>query len=175
MSEPQGLADHVLSIDIQAPVERVWEEITRTGRVQRALFNTVLETELRPGSRLRYYSPNRQRVFIVGEVVEVSPPYRFAHTYMFVQRPEEPTLVTWELHEIPGGTRIVLTHGGFTDQLKTHHSVVKGWTSILELLKQQIETGDIPLRTKFTYRLMGAFTFMLPKATRTEEVERAGW
>ncbi|HSM61898.1 MAG TPA: hypothetical protein VK849_13910, partial [Longimicrobiales bacterium] len=67
MPEPTALPDHVISIHIAVPVQRVWDEITRTGRIQRALYNTVLESELTPGSRLRYYSPDRKRVFIVGE------------------------------------------------------------------------------------------------------------
>src|SRR5215213_7328682 len=78
-----SLPDHVISIHIGVPVRRVWDEITKTGRIQRALYNTVLDCELRPGGRLRYYSPDRKRVFIVGEIVAVEPPTRFAHTYMF--------------------------------------------------------------------------------------------
>ena len=42
MSPDPTLPDHVVSIHIGVPVQRVWDEITRTGRVQRALYNTVL-------------------------------------------------------------------------------------------------------------------------------------
>ena len=98
MNQPSALPEHVASIYIDVPVDRVWEEITKTGRVQRALYNTVLETELRPGARLRYYSPDRKRVFIVGEVVDVQPPRRFSHTYWFTMwKGGGPMLVTWEL------------------------------------------------------------------------------
>ena len=71
--------DHVLSIRIDRPVERVWEEITKIGRVQRAFFNTVLESDMVPGHRLRYYSPDRKRVFVVGET---------GHS-LFLQTPED--------------------------------------------------------------------------------------
>ena len=81
--EASPQATHVCSIHIDVPVERVWEEITKTGRVQRALYNTVLDCELKPGSRLRYYSPDKKRVFILGEVVEVDPPTRVSYTYRF--------------------------------------------------------------------------------------------
>ncbi|HXV87390.1 MAG TPA: SRPBCC domain-containing protein [Gemmatimonadales bacterium] len=171
----EPLKDHVLSIDIMVPVQKVWDEITKLGRVQRALMNTVLESTLVPGAKLRYYSTDKKRVFVVGEVVEVAPPRRFTHTYMFTQRPEKPSLVTWELAEIPGGCRVTLTHGGWTDQVKTHKSVVGGWRQILAVLKTELETGDIPLGTKIMYGLMSAFMFMMPRSTRTEEVARAGW
>ena len=93
MTQPVSLHDQVLSIEIEAPVEDVWNEITKTGSIQKALYNTVLETDLTPGSRLRYYSPNKKRVFIVGEVVEVSPPTKFSHTYLFLPNMSESSLV----------------------------------------------------------------------------------
>ncbi|MGH7467312.1 MAG: SRPBCC domain-containing protein [Longimicrobiales bacterium] len=171
----EGLPDHVLTIDIMVPLERVWAEITKIGRVQRAMVNTVLESTMKVGSKLRYTSPDRKRVFVVGEVVEVVPPHKFSHTYMFTTRTEQPSLVTWELEEIPGGCRVKLTHAGWTNQVKTHKSVLGGWRDILSILKTELETGDIPFKTKFTYRMLSAFMFMLPGSTKPDQVSRAGW
>ncbi len=42
MTQPTALHDQVLSIEIEAPIERVWNEITKTGSIQRELYNTVL-------------------------------------------------------------------------------------------------------------------------------------
>ena len=175
MPERAPLQDHVLSIDIMVPRQQVWDEITKLGKLQRPLFYTVLDTKLTPGSKLRYYSPDRKRVYIVGEVVEVVPPRKFSHTYMFTMNPEPRTLVTWELEEIAGGCRVKLTHSGWTTQAKTHKSVVGGWRDILRLLKAELETGTIPLRSRLFYRMMDKLTFMLPKSTKTSEVDRAGW
>ena len=122
-----------------------------------------------------YYSPDRRRVFVVGEVVECIPPKKFTHTYMFTFRPEQPSLVTWELEEIAGGCRVTLTHSGWTNQVKTHKGVAGGWREILNLLKAELETGDIPLKTKIIYRVQGALMFMLPKLTKVEEVAKSGW
>ncbi len=169
------LEDHVFSIVINVPVSQVWNEITKTGRIQRAVVNTILESDLRPGSKLRYYSPSKNRVFVVGEVVEIVPLRKFSHTYMFTFRPEPPTLVTWELEEVPGGCRVTLTHGGWTTQVQTHKGVAGGWREILQLLKVELETGDIPLRKKASYFVMNALSFMLPRSTRVAEVARAGW
>jgi uncharacterized protein YndB with AHSA1/START domain len=169
------MKDHVLSIDIRAPRQQVWDEITKLGKVQRAVVNTILESAMTPGSKLRYYSTDKKRVFVVGEVIEVSPPRKFVHTFMFTTRPEKPTVVTWELDEIPGGCRVRLIHSGWTDQTATHKGVFGGWRDILALLKQDVETGDIPLRTKMRYAVLGAIMFLLPKATKVDEVARAGW
>ncbi len=113
-TEPKPIPALSVSIMINASIERVWHEITKTGHVQKAVYNTVLETDLVPGHRLRYYSIDKKRVFVVGEVVEVTPPTRFVHTYVLCQKPDPETLVTWELEAVEGGCRVNLTHGGWT-------------------------------------------------------------
>jgi uncharacterized protein YndB with AHSA1/START domain len=169
------LPDHVVSIHIAVPVKRVWDEITKTGRIQRALYNTVLESELRPGAKLRYYSPDRKRVFIVGEVVEVKPPHKFSHTYrMLMNGVEEPTLVTWTLEEEHQGTRVTILHSGWTTAHKAPEKVAGGWREILGLLKADLETGKLPAKTRFMYAMMSMFMFMLPKTTKREFVDEAG-
>ena len=55
------LPDAVCSITIAVPVEKVWAEITKTGSIQRPLYNTVLDIDLEPGGRLRYSSPDGKR------------------------------------------------------------------------------------------------------------------
>ena len=170
-----SLPNHVVSIHIAVPVQQVWNEITKTGRIQRALYNTVLDSDLKPGSKLRYYSPDRKRVFIVGEVVEVDPPKKLSHTYMMTMNPEPPTLVTWELKDEDGGTRVTIVHSGWTEEHKMANKVAAGWTEILGLLKSDLETGSLPLKNRMIYRLMGMFMFMLPKSTRTEYVDEQGW
>jgi uncharacterized protein YndB with AHSA1/START domain len=172
---PTTLPDHVISIHIGVPIRRVWDEITKTGGIQRALYNTVLESDLKPGAKLRYYSPDRKRVFIVGKVVTVERPRKLAHTYMFTMDPAEPTLVTWELAEESGGTRVTITHSGWTTAHKAPHKVAAGWREILGLLKADLETGDIPLKTKIMYRVMGWFMFMMPKTTTKAYVDKQGW
>lgn len=167
--------EHVLSIDIDVPVETVWAEITKTGRLQRALYNTVLESDLTPGSRLRYYSPDKKRVFIVGEVLAVEPPRLLKHTYRMTMHEDEPTVVTWELSQTPKGTRVTLTHAGWTAEHATKDKTLGGWNEILELLKSDLETGNVPFKTRVLYTVMGAMSFMLPKSTKVEEVERMGW
>lgn len=173
MSSP--LPDQVLALEIKAPIARVWQEITKTGTIQRAVNNTVLESALTTSSKLRYYSPSKKRVFVVGEIVEVTAPRRFSHTWKFTMSPDAPTLVTWELSEIPGGCRVTLTHSRWTDAAKMYKSVGKTWGDILRLLKLELETGDIDMKTKLVYGMFGALEFMLPKTTSVEHANHAGW
>ena len=163
---------HVTSIEIAAPIERVWAEITKTGRVQRPLYNTVLETDLRPGSPVKYYSPDGKRIFVIGRVVEVDPPRKLSHTYMFTTKDEPATLVTWELEASPAGCRVTVTHSGFTEAHKAPRKTAAGWKEILALLKSEIETGRIPLKTRVMYAAMDRMMFMMPKSTLAENAVR---
>lgn len=172
---PAPLPDAVCSIVIKVPVQTVWNEITRTGSVQRPLYNTLLDIDLRPGGRLRYSSPDRKRVFIAGEVLEVDPPRLLKHTYIFAMKPEEATVVTWELAEVPEGTRVTLTHAGWTDAHTAPEKHAAGWTEILGLLKSELETGDIPGKTKLAYRVQGLFMWALPKTTKVSYADEQGW
>lgn len=167
--------ERVVSIYIDAPIERVWDEITKTGSLQRPLYNTVLIGDLAPGSRLRYASKDHKHVFVVGEVLEVTAPTRFVHSYIMTMNPDPETTVAWDLAEEGSGCRVTLTHSGWTDQHTTAEKTAKSWTEILGLLKSEVETGDIPLKTRLTYRLMGLFSFALPKRTSSDYADQQGW
>ncbi len=175
MTEDSPGRERVASIYVEAPIERVWEEITKTGSLQRPLYNTVLIGDLTPGSRLRYSSSDRKRVFVVGEVVEVTPPTRFVHTYIMTLDPDLETTVSWDLAAEGGGCRVTLTHSGWTDQHSTAEKTAKGWEEILGLLKAEVETGSIPVKTRLTYKLMRLFSFALPKRTSAEYADEQGW
>jgi uncharacterized protein YndB with AHSA1/START domain len=168
---PAAPLEKVFTIDISAPIERVWQEITRRGSLSKALFNTVLHCQLKPGSPLSYRSKSGRHAFIVGQVVEVTPPTRFVHTFRFTSVPDAPTLVTWELTPMGSGTRITLTHSRFEGQTKTYKMVSGGWVKILSLLKDVLERGDVPRSTRLKYALMGATMWMLPKSMRAANFE----
>ena len=163
----QALPDRVCQILIEVPVQKVWDELTKTGAIQRPLYNTILEVDLKPGGMLRYLSPDRKRVFIAGEVLEVDPPRRLRHTYIFTMAPDPVTEVTWDLEEVPEGCRLTLTHAGWTAEkdAKKHEA---GWIEILGLLKSELETGDIPTKIKAIYWIQGLFMWAMPKSTKAE-------
>jgi uncharacterized protein YndB with AHSA1/START domain len=168
------LPDRVCQITIGVPVQAVWDEITKTGSIQRPLYNTVLSIELEPGGRLRYSSPDGNRVFVAGEVLELDPPHKLRHTYIFTMSPDAVTEVTWELEEVPEGCRVTLTHAGWTSE-KDARKHEAGWIEILGLLKSELETGDIPGKTKLAYWLQGKFMWMMPRTTTASYADEQGW
>ena len=168
------LPDQVCSVVIGVPVQTVWDEITKTGSVQRPLYNTVLSVDLREGGRMRYSSPDGKRVFVAGEILEIDPPRLLRHTYIFTMKPEEITEVTWLLEEVPEGCRVTLTHAGWSSE-KDAKKHLAGWVEILGLLKSELEEGDIPGKTKLIYWLQSRMGWALPKTTRSSYADERGW
>ncbi len=157
-------------VEIKAPVADVWAEITKLKHTQKPMFNTVLETDFRPGSRMIYRSEDGKRVFILGEVHEFVPPTRFVHTFRFTNLAEAPTLVEWQLEQRGDVTRVTVTHSKFVDQQKTADSVRTSWVDILGNIKSVVETGNVPLGTRAKHAMMSAFMFMAPKETLRENI-----
>lgn len=164
------MPDLLQTITIAAPITTVWAEITKLGGRQRAMLDTVLRTTLEVGAPLYYTTEDGKRVFIVGRVVEVDPPYRLVHTQRLTMRDDPPTLVTWELAEIEGGTRVTLRHTGFPEGTRKLESVDRTWVVILRELKRLLETGDIGTAAKARYAAFRLFMWALPSGTRAENV-----
>lgn len=158
------------AITVSAPIETVWAEITKVGAKQRAVLDAVLDTSFKPGDPLYYRSEDGSRVFVVGRVVECSPPHRFVHTQLLTMRDDPLTTVTWQLEEIPGGTRVTLIHSGWPADHDAG-KVDKTWAGILTSLKRIVETGDISSGEKFKLAMMRAFMFAMPAKTRAENVK----
>ena len=163
--------ERVFAIDIAAPVERVWQEITRVGVRCRPMFGTVLATTLTPGADLRYRSVDGRHTFVAGVILEVAAPRLLVHTFVFPNLPDRPTLVRWELAPTARGTRVTVTHSRFEGETKTFAAVRGSWPSILDLYRREIETGDVGAGAKCKLAMMGALSFLLPKSLRTPVVE----
>ncbi|WP_052684272.1 SRPBCC domain-containing protein [Lentzea aerocolonigenes] len=168
MAEPGTELLH--SIVIAAPIEKVWAEITKLDGKQRAMMDAVLDSKLEPGAPLYYRSTDGKRVFVVGRVIEVDPPRLLSHTQRLTMRDDPWTVVSWELEEIDGGTRVTLRNSGWPADVKRLDKVDTTWRTILTTLKQVVENGDVGAGLKFQYAMMRAFMWAMPSGTKTENV-----
>jgi hypothetical protein len=164
------VADKVYSIDIEAPVQRVWDEVTSVGRVQRHMFDCVLDNN-RPGRKYLWHDRPGRRVFVKGQIVESTPPGggaggRFVQTFKFTMLPDDFSLVTWEVTPMgPSRTKVTVTHSKLDPNGKTFKQIDGGWPSILKNLRAICEAGQLPLGTRVRYAMMRNMAFMLPKST----------
>lgn len=172
------MLEKVYSIEIEAPIGKVFAEITKVDAQSRPMFDTHMRTDLKPGSRYYCESKSGARTFTTGTIVEVTPPgtqgersARFVQTFKFTNLPDEETLVTWELTEpAPGRTLVKIIHSQFPGETKTLKAVDGGWPSILGRLKLVCETGKIGLKDRLMFGMMKSMMFMMPKSTLSANV-----
>lgn len=159
----------VFKIHIAAPIERVWAAITREGEVLPFFYNSVMHVrELAPGSPIRMRSQDGKYTAVVGDILVVEPPHRFAHTMMFTQLGDPPSTVTYELAEKDGGTELLLLLDNVPAGTKSEGYMMAGGPFITETLKGCIESGKPPLKHRLFLGMIGLFGFMTPKICRSE-------
>ena len=170
MADPRADTELLHSIVIAAPIGQVWAEITKLDGKQRAMMDAILDSTLEPGAPLYYRSTDGTRVFVVGRVVEVDPPRLLSHTQRLTMRDDPWTVVSWELEEVDGGTRVTLRNSGWPADVQRLDKVDTTWKGILAALKQVVEDGDVGTGLKFQYAMMRAFMWAMPSSTKSENV-----
>jgi uncharacterized protein YndB with AHSA1/START domain len=161
----------IYKVVINAPIETVWNTLVRTDEVLPFFFGAICETKdgLKPGRKMRMVTPDRKVVAVVGEVLEFSPPYRYAHTMAFTQYAgEAPATVTYELREVPGGTEFSLVTTNVPIGTKTEKSMGQGGPFIVENLKKLVETGKPAFSGTMVMLLNPVMGLMTPKISRIE-------
>jgi uncharacterized protein YndB with AHSA1/START domain len=169
MADDKAPADAVFRIVIQADIQRVWRELTKTDEAQGAVFNAWLHTTgLVPGGRLQMRTGTGKHVLVVGEVLEIDPPHRFVHNHRFTQYDDPVCQVAYELKPVAGGVEVTLRVSGLPAGTRTAKSMQQGGDMILKTLKAIAETGRPPWATRLMYAAFGMLEFVLPQRTRSE-------
>lgn len=169
MAEQAQKADAIFRIVINAPIERVWRELTKTDEAQGAIFNAWLHTsELAPGGRMQMRTGSGKHVIVDGAVEEFDPPHRFVHTHRFTQYDDPVCKVAYELKPVDGGVEVTLKVLEMPVGTRTAKDMQAGGMMILNTLKAICETGKPKLGTRLMYVMFGLMEFVLPKKTRAE-------
>lgn len=157
-------------IVIDAPIERVWRELTKSGEAQGAIFNAWLHTRgaLAPGAAMQMRTGSGKHTLVVGEVLEHDPPRRFVHTHRFTQHDDPVCQVSYDLEPVAGGVQVTLRVVGVTAGTKTAKDMASGGTMIVNSLKAICETGRPAFGTRLMYAMFGLLEFVLPARTKSE-------
>ncbi len=155
---------------IQAPIEKVWECLTKTDVVLPFFFCNVMKTtRLAVGAPVRMRSPNDRATGVVGEVIEFDPPHCFAHTFKFTNYDDPVCVVRYELKSIEGGTEFTLISENVPVGTKTEKQMASGGKMIVDGLRVYVETG----RPAFLARIIGLVNWLsapfTPKRCLTSE------
>jgi len=133
-SEPGETAS--VSIEIEAPIERVWRALTDPAEMDKWLSTSAV-SEVRVGGAYSYgwkfdgveCGPRR--------ILEVEPPTRLVHDWAFT--PGSPTRTEWRLEAVSTGrTRVTIRQMGIT-KARDHTGDTGGWAKFALALKELVE------------------------------------
>lgn len=123
--------------DLPAPIDRVWRAFVDPSVLASWFwpprFGTTVATANVVGGRYRI-DGSKGGIAVSGEYLERQRPTRLAFTWRWDGDPRR-TVVTVDLSEQAFGTRLVLRHGGFTDE-PTRDDHVQGWSDGLDRLRE---------------------------------------
>jgi uncharacterized protein YndB with AHSA1/START domain len=131
-----------VSITVKAPIEKVWQHLTRPELIKEYFFGTEVETDWKPGSPIYWRGTWEGKTYEdKGKVLEFQPHHRISYLYWssFSAQPDFPEnyqAVTCDLRSEQGNT-ILAVHQDCADSMKEHCE--KNWGVVLDGLKKQIE------------------------------------
>jgi uncharacterized protein YndB with AHSA1/START domain len=138
---------------IAAPVERVWELITRPEHLGRWFGDAGAEIDLRPGGTLSLSW--RERGTAYGRVEVVEPPHRFAYRWLMTwalrdaPTPSNSTRIEFTLAAEGDGTRVAVVETGFdeldlpaAERAERFAGHTRGWVE--ELHELATHAGAVP-------------------------------
>jgi len=137
----------VYQVFVKATPEQVWDAITKPEFTSRYFYGSHVDSTFEPGAPFRSYSPDKEQLWVDGEVLESDPPRRLSHSWRALYdeelADEQHSRVTWELEPADGGvTKLTVVHDELDGAPKTAQNVAGGWMYILSGLKTLVETGE---------------------------------
>jgi uncharacterized protein YndB with AHSA1/START domain len=128
---------------LAAPIDEVFDAMTNAARMAQ-WFSPVGRAEVEAnavvGGRLRVVMVDGEvRLEHEGEFLEVRRPTRLAFTWRSRFTGDQPTVVTVELTDEGGKTRLVLEHDRLPPEERAPHA--GGWSAILDRLSAVVGTS----------------------------------
>ena len=124
--------------------ERLWKAITDPDFTRQYWYGALSISDWKVGSRWTSESPDGE-VFLDGEILEIDPPRRLAHTFHVVHEPEAaseaPSRIEWQITPFGDRCRLTVVHTGRGPAAMEYTS--GGWETILGGLKELLETGQV--------------------------------
>ncbi len=137
--------EKVYEIYIRTTPERLWEAITDPETRAKYTFGARVDSDWKPGSRLKMGAPGAGGLLGEGEVLEVDRPNRLVHTLVALWsddvRSEGASRVTWQIEPVGDSCHLTVTHDQMRDG--AHPEIYGGWPMILSGLKTWLETGEL--------------------------------
>ncbi len=156
----------VSRVMIDAPIQTVWDALTKEGEVLPFFFGTILHTTtLAPGAPIRMRTPDGKYTGVVGDVLELNPPHKYSITFKFTNYNDAVCKVTHDLKPLGPQTEYTMTSEYIPVGTKTEKSMKKGGLFIANELKRHVETGKPSILARFIMLMGKLFGFTSPKSS----------
>ena len=134
------------SIEIKASPERVFkaissDQIAKWWGSPQVYRVTKWTGELKVGGTWRSegVGSDGKPFSVHGEFLEIDPPRKLVHTWLYDWEPGSSTTVTYRLEAIDGGTRLTVKHEGFGANVKSCNDHAEGWERVMGWLNTWLE------------------------------------
>ncbi len=142
------------SITINAPIDRVWDTLTKPEETKKYMFGCETVSDWKPGSPLLWRAnyQGQEMVFVKGNIIAIEPPTLLTYTVIdpnadMPDIPDNYLNVYYTLSYLDGVTTLTVSQDGFekaADGEKRYNDVYndgKGWDPILVEIKKVAEAG----------------------------------
>ena len=143
LEAPVSTFDHVYSVYIQAPPDRVWRAITDGDETVHYYYGTKVQSTWEPGAALTYAYPDGS-IAADGKVLDIDPPNRLTMSFHARWDPEieaeGPVEMAWALEAQGDATKLTVTTT-LIEGSRTAADFAGGIVYIVSGLKTFVETG----------------------------------
>lgn len=132
------------SISIRAPKKKVWEALTEPELIKKYFFDTQTETDWKVGSPIYYRGVWEGKMYEdKGTVLtnEFLKRIRYNYWSSFSGKPDVPenyAIITYELEEKKGVTRVTVTQDNIESEEAKKHSE-SNWGLVMDGMKKMVE------------------------------------
>jgi uncharacterized protein YndB with AHSA1/START domain len=142
------------TININAPIDKVWDTLTKPEETKKYMFGCETVSDWKPGSPLLWRGnyEGKDMVFVKGNVIAIQPPKLLTYTVIdpsadMPDIPDNYLNVYYRLSEQDGVTTLTVSQDGFekaADGEKRYNDVYnkgEGWNPILAEIKKVAEAN----------------------------------
>lgn len=141
---PTMTSQSTTSVRIDASVSEVWKAVTTPDLIKQWFFGVDTEAEWKVGGKLIHRGEYQGKPYVdSGEILEFTPPRRLVHSHWsdVSGKPDDPEnreIVSWDLTEVEGGTRLTITELNLPSDEAARTSEA-AWKAALQSLKDLLE------------------------------------
>jgi uncharacterized protein YndB with AHSA1/START domain len=135
----------VKEISIDAPISKVWEALTKKEQIAKWLMPSD-DFELKAGVTFNMLGKSKGIEYPhICTIKEIVPEKKLSYTWAVKDKLSD-TLVTYELEEHNGKTKLTLTHSGWdkvtlNKEGATREDYNNGWEQVIPGLKKYVENN----------------------------------